>query len=476
MTETALVWFRRDLRTHDNPTLAAAADADRLLPVSVFDPRRFGVREFGGSDSFAYRRPGPHRAQFLVESVADLRSQLRLAGSDLLVREGPPAAVLADLAKTMGADAVHASTYPTAEERETERAVEEALSEQGVDLHTRWTHTLHHPEDMADGGRTVDDTFTNFRRRIEDRVPVRDPVPEPSLPPRPDVPPGEIPSVEGLGVDPPAADDRTAFPFDGGESAGLARLDDWIWGQDRLRRYKETRNGLTGADYSSKLSGWLALGCLSPRRVQHAVDAYERDRVENDSTYWLTFELRWRDFFQFQFRKHGTAFWTPGGIRRRAIDWRNDEAALERWRAGQTGVPFVDAGMRELAATGYVSNRARQVVASFLANDLRIDWRRGAAHFERELVDYDPASNYGNWAYVAGVGNDSRDRSFDVLAQARRYDPEASFVKRWAPELADLPPEYAHGPWQLPRNRRREFGIELGTDYPWPLLDPAEFL
>ncbi|MEF8774264.1 MAG: deoxyribodipyrimidine photo-lyase, partial [Halobacteriales archaeon] len=309
MTETALVWFRRDLRTHDNPTLAAAADADRLLPVSVFDPRRFGVREFGGSDSFAYRRPGPHRAQFLVESVADLRSQLRLAGSDLLVREGPPAAVLADLAKTMGADAVHASTYPTAEERETERAVEEALSEQGVDLHTRWTHTLHHPEDMADGGRTVDDTFTNFRRRIEDRVPVRDPVPEPSLPPRPDVPPGEIPSVEGLGVDPPAADDRTAFPFDGGESAGLARLDDWIWGQDRLRRYKETRNGLTGADYSSKLSGWLALGCLSPRRVQHAVDAYERDRVENDSTYWLTFELRWRDFFQFQFRKHGTAFW-----------------------------------------------------------------------------------------------------------------------------------------------------------------------
>jgi deoxyribodipyrimidine photo-lyase len=309
---------------------------------------------------------------------------------------------------------------------------------------------------------------------VEANATVREPLGTPDLPPVPDgVDRGVVPDLDDLGVDAPPPDDRAVLAFEGGESAGLDRLETYVWERDCLREYKETRNGLLGADYSSKLSPWLNEGCLSPRRVEREVRRYEDRRVENESTYWLVFELRWRDFFQFQFAKHGRTFFAKGGIRRRDdVDWRTDEAAFDRWKRGETGVPFVDANMRELARTGYMSNRGRQNAASYLANDLRIDWRRGAAHFETELVDYDPCSNYGNWAYVAGVGNDSRDRSFDVVSQARTYDPEAAYVTTWVPELDPLPPEYAHEPWRLSAAEAADYGVELGVDYPEPVRRP----
>jgi deoxyribodipyrimidine photo-lyase len=239
-----------------------------------------------------------------------------------------------------------------------------------------------------------------------------------------------------------------------------------------LREYRETRNGLLGSDYSSKFSPWLALGCLSPRRIDAEIREYERERVENDSTYWLRFELTWRDFFQFQLAKYGSTWFQPGGIRERDdIEWRQDREQFDRWAAGETGIPFVDANMRELNATGYMSNRGRQNVASFLANDLRIDWRKGAAYFEARLVDYDVASNWCNWAYQAGVGNDSRDRSFDVLWQADRYDPNAEYVTHWCPELDGLPPEYAHEPWTMRAEEQAEYGVQVGIDYPVPMIE-----
>ncbi len=516
---TAILWFRRDLRLHDNPTLAAAVedadtgspddtrtdssdDADRLLPVYAFDPREFGPRPYGGPDSFAYEKTGPHRTRFLRESVADLRESLRERDSELVVRHGRPEKVLPDLADAADASAVYCQTLPAPEERAVESAVERALADRGVELRTRWTHTLHHRDDLATPVAEISDTFTPFKDRLEAESRVREPISTPELPPVPttDLPPaptpdssdssgrevGQIPESDALGVAPAEEDDRAALDFRGGESAGLARLDAYVWERDRLREYRETRNGLVGPDYSSKLSAWLNLGCLSPRRVRADVERYEAERVANESTYWLVFELRWRDFFQFQVAKHGAQLFRPEGIRERDVDWRGwaDEpdqsnenaAAFERWAAGQTGVPFVDAAMRELAATGYQSNRARQNAASFLANDLRIDWRRGAARFETLLVDYDPASNYGNWAYVAGVGNDARNRSFDVLWQAHRYDPDAEYVRTWCPELAGIPAEApaekVHEPWTLTDDEQTEYGVELGADYPEPMVDP----
>ncbi|ELZ94245.1 deoxyribodipyrimidine photolyase [Haloferax mucosum ATCC BAA-1512] len=477
MTDTiSLVWFRRDLRLHDNEALVEACAADRVVPVYCFDPGDYGTRPFGGDDSFDFEKTGAHRARFRLESVADLRSSLRDRDSDLLVRVGRPESVIPDVAAAVDAASVTMHTWPTAEEMQVEAAVKREHRDADIDPRRFWGHTLTHLDDLPMAYDDVPDTYTTFRNAVERDATVREPLHIPEIPAFPaDAPdPGSIPSIADLDetLTTPRFDDRGVLRFDGGETAALDRVESYIWEGDHLREYKETRNRMLGADYSSKFSPWLNEGCLSPRYVQSEVERYEDVRVSNDSTYWLTFELRWRDFFQFQFAKHGTEFFRRGGIRDRTdIDWRTDDAQFERWAAGETGIPFVDANMRELNATGYMSNRGRQNAASFLANNLRLDWRRGAAYFETQLVDYDPASNYGNWAYIAGVGNDSRDRYFNIVKQARQYDANADYVKHWLPELDGLPAEYAHEPWTMTADEQADYGVQLGRDYPEPMVD-----
>lgn len=476
MPETAVVWLRRDLRTRDNATLAAACAADRVLPVYCFEPRRYGQRAFGGAASFEYDGIGAGRAQFEREAVRDLRDRLRETGSDLFVRHGRPDAVLPAIVDRVDADRLHYQTLPIPEERTREHQVRRALPE-AVTVERHWTHTLHHVEDLPTPYDEMPDTFTPWRQSVEAESRVREPIEAPAVPPVPaDAPhPGPIPELADLGVvgDVPD-DDRMPLDFEGGETPGQRRLEQYVWETDSLRAYKQTRNGLVGRDYSSKFSPWLNLGCLSPRDVHQTVHDYERERVSNDSTYWLVFELRWRDFFQFQFAKYGGKFFTPGGIRERTdLHWRRDESDFRRWQEGRTGVPFVDAAMRELVATGYVSNRARQNAASFLVHDLGIDWRWGGAHYEHHLLDYDPASNYGNWAYIAKVGNDSREGGFDVLSQAERYDPGGEYISRWCPELDGLIAKYAREPWRMDDREQRDRGVVLGEDYPEPMVDPA---
>ncbi len=465
---TDLVWLRSDLRLHDNPSLLSGADADRVLPVYCFDPRTFD--DDGGM--FDLPKTGPYRARFLRESGLDLRESLRGMGSDLVVRRGRPEAVVPDLAEAYDVGTVHCQTLPATEEVGVENATREALRSAGVETDRRWTHTLNHVEDLATDVAEIPDTFTSWREATESR-PVREQVATPdSLPLPDDVEAGEVPTLGELGYDGDGTPDgRSVLPFAGGETAGRERVESYVWDGDHLREYKETRNGLLGADYSSKLSAWLALGCLSPRYVHDEVRRYEDERVSNESTYWLLFELMWRDFFQFQFVKHGLAFFSPTGIRDVDREWSGDEDRFERWAAGGTGVPFVDANMRELNETGYMSNRGRQTVASFLADWLEVDWRRGAAYFEARLVDYDPPSNWGNWAYQAGVGNDSRNRYFNVRKQADEYDPDGEYVRHWLPELADLPDGAVHDPWTLPADERAAHGVHLGTDYPRPVID-----
>ncbi|SHH57276.1 DASH family cryptochrome [Halobaculum gomorrense] len=470
---TAVVWFRRDLRVHDNEALTEAAVADEVLPVYAFAPDDYDEREYGGRGSFRFQKTGPHRTRFRLESVADLRERLRERGSDLVVRHDRPERVVPAVASAVDADSVHFHTVPAPEETAVENAVKRELAALDVAARRHWGHTLHHINDLPMAYTEVPDTYTTFRKRVEADSTVRDTLGTPALPAGPvdAVGAGELPDPETLGVEARRPDERGVLTFEGGEAAGLDRLERYVWEADRLREYKETRNGLLGEGYSSKLSAWLNEGCLSPRRVAAEVDRYEDLRVSNDSTYWLLFELRWRDFFQFQVPKHGGQYFAREGIREREdIDWRDDESAFERWAAGETGVPFVDANMQELNATGYMSNRGRQNAASFLANDLRVDWRRGAAYFETQLVDYDAASNYGNWAYIAGVGNDSRDRSFDVVSQARRYDSEGEYVTHWLPELGDLPADRVHEPWTLSDQEQAEHGVELGVDYPEPMV------
>ena len=244
----------------------------------------------------------------------------------------------------------------------------------------------------------------------------------------------------------------------------------------QLKIYKDTRNGMLGPDYSSKFSPWLATGSISPRVIFAEIAKYERERVENDSTYWLFFELIWRDFFRFSAISFGDAFFKLGGPQGnpKKYPWKRDGALFYAWREGRTGYPLVDANMRELKATGFMSNRGRQIVASFLTRDLGLDWRLGASWFEECLLDYDPCSNWGNWCYAAGVGSDPReDRYFSLPKQGGTYDPDAVYMKHWCPELKEVPADVLINPGRFDEVVRTRYGVDEDV-YPRPIV-PLKF-
>ncbi|WAC03125.1 DASH family cryptochrome [Lacinutrix neustonica] len=239
------------------------------------------------------------------------------------------------------------------------------------------------------------------------------------------------PSLKELGLDDFETHPNAAFPFRGGETEAIKRLEDYFFTSKKLGVYKKTRNGLIGTNFSSKFSPWLANGSLSARTIYWYVIQFEQEYFKNDSTYWLVFELIWRDYFKYISLKHKINIFLIGGILEKDYEWKKNLKVIEQWINGQTGEPFVDANMIELKKTGWMSNRGRQNVASYFAKTLNLDWRIGAAYFESQLIDYDVHSNYGNWMYVSGVGNDPRDRTFNVKRQAERYDSAGKFQRLW---------------------------------------------
>ncbi|HEY9906669.1 MAG TPA: DASH family cryptochrome [Thermosynechococcaceae cyanobacterium] len=468
MTPRILIWHRNDLRSHDHEPLHAALQAGaQVIPVYCFDPRQFGETFFG------FPKTGAFRAQFLLESVADLRQSLRLLGSDLIVRSGLPEVVIPELAQQLEISAVYYYREVTSEELRVERKLREALEQQGVSLRGFWGTNLFHPDDLPFVPADTPEVFTSFRKQVERSATVQPTVPTPTkLLPLPTVEAGELPQLEDFGLEVPGLDDRAVLPFKGGETAGKARLHHYFWKESHLKIYKETRNGMLGADYSSKFSPWLALGCLSPRFIYEQVQEYEATHIKNDSTYWLIFELLWRDYFRLICTKHGDRIFRRSGLQGVEIAWKQDWERFDLWREGRTGFPLVDANMQEIAATGFMSNRGRQNVASFLTKNLGIDWRMGAEWFESLLIDYDVCSNWGNWNYTAGVGNDSRGfRFFNITKQSNDYDPQGEYVKHWLPALAGLPASKVHEPWKLLPVEQQRFEVRLGVDYPHPVVD-----
>lgn len=467
MESRILVWYRTDLRLHDHEPLHRATQQATVIPVYCFDPRQFGQTRFG------FTKTGAFRAQFLLESVADLRHSLQKIGSDLIVACGQPEQIIPKLVEQLRITAVYAHQTVTSEEMAVETALQQALNQFNVPLKLFWGETLYHQDDLPFDLRNVPEVFTSFRKQVEKHSTINPAFPAPStLRPLPsEVKPGELPTLADFGLTTPMRDTRSEL-FKGGETAGQARLTHYFWTQDRLRVYKDTRNGMLDTDDSSKFSPWLALGCLSPRYIYEQVQLYEHKRVQNNSTYWLIFELLWRDYFHFIAAKHGNKLFYPSGLQGVSIPWKQDWQRFELWQEGKTGYPLVDANMRELAATGFMSNRGRQNVASFLTKNLGIDWRMGAEWFESQLVDYDVCSNWGNWNYTAGVGNDSRGfRFFNIVKQAKDYDPQGLYVKHWLPELAQIPGQMIHEPWKLTVTQQKQYDVRLGVDYPRPIVD-----
>lgn len=474
-TKRAIVWFRQDLRIHDNEALLdAIASADEIIPVYVFDDR-----VFKGQTEYGFPKTGKHRARFIIEAIHDLRASLKALGGELIVRVGKPEEVLYELAGKVKSSWVFCNRERTEEEVMVQDALEQKLWSIGQEIRYSRGKMLYYTADLPFPITHTPDVFNQFRKEVERFVPIRHPLPSPDAfnPVFVLLEPGDIPSLEDFGHSSSPSDEREVFYFKGGETAGLQRLKDYIWETKNIRHYKDTRDNLMGPDYSSRLSPWMAQGCLSPKTVYYEIKAFEKTYGKSESTYALLYELLWRDFFRFMAKKHGNKIFLKRGIQEKAnLNWREDIALLHSWIEGKTGVPFIDANMREIKNTGYMSNRGRQNTASFLVNDLGLNWQMGADYFESVLIDYDVCSNYGNWQFIAGVGSDPKEhRILNILAQAKRYDPHGDFVRLWLPEFSEVPEDKIHEPGLLSELEQREFHLQLGKDYPLALVDAAKW-
>jgi deoxyribodipyrimidine photo-lyase len=462
----ALVWFRRDLRVYDHPALCAAlACHEQVVPVFCLDDRLLHGRHASGS-----------RTAFLLECLTDLDSQLAERGARLVIRHGPPERELPALAGETGASEIYLSRDPGPYEAIRGRRVRAALEQAGVTGHA-------YP-----GASVVDDVraiqtgqgrpytvFTPFYRNWErvSRRPVLDAPKRIEMPAR--TRHGRVPSLASLGLE-----QEVAEPARGGERAGLTRLARFLDGA--VGDYDSGRDQ-AGADGSSRLSPYLRFGCLSPRAVEDQLPGGTGARAtgagapggEAQGPAALRRQLCWRDFYQhvlvhhpenaeqeFQSRYRGTLAW-PGG-----------DEEFTAWTEGRTGIPLVDAGMRQLRREGWMHNRIRLVVGSFLTKDLGIDWRRGEDWFMRLLLDGDQASNNGNWQWIASVGVDPQPafrRIYNPSLQQERFDPGGRYVRRYVAELARVPDEYLAEPWRMPEREQERAGCRIGQDYPGPIVD-----
>jgi deoxyribodipyrimidine photo-lyase len=425
--ENVLYWFRNDLRLHDNASLNEAVGHGKILPVYIIDEHELENSFLG------FKKTGHFRIKFLLECLHDLKVNLKAKGADLLITIGKPEIILFELAKKYEINRIVCTKAVTQDETSQETELATLLKTENIDLDLIWQNTLIHVRDLPFQIKFLPDIFTEFRKKVELNFRVR--AAQKELESIPYLTHNEEIidfTLEKLGYAPYQEDDRS-LGLKGGETAALNRLEDYVWNKDLLKEYKQTRNGLSGLDYSSKLSLYLSLGCISPRKIYFDVLKYEQERVKNESTYWLVFELLWRDYFCFIALKYGVRLFKRSGLKQDLNKkWRRNKADFEKWKNGETADPFINAFMKELAVTGYMSNRGRQNVASYFCNDLKLEWWWGAMYFESMLIDYDVCNNWANWNYIAGIGTDPREnRAFNTKTQAEKYDPNAEHQKLW---------------------------------------------
>lgn len=425
-----LMWFTRDLRLEDNAALHACRHADQLLCVFVVEPAWF---EPG---PWQCKPLGSHRWRFLWQTLQDLENQLHSRGQRLHIAWGDPRKVIPDLCHSYRIDRLCVSHQPGSYEARHLQHIRTAMP--GLAVNAYASLTLFEPRDLPFAINELPGTFSGFRRLVEKhRLAPAKPIPAPvTLPPAPGVPDDDRRQL------PPVPTDPTKPLMTGGSRAAEAHVSTYMSG-GFLATYKETRNALDDWTASGKFSPWLANGSLSVRSLWHAVATFEQEVVSNDSTYWMQFELLWREYFYWYAIAHQGRLFARDGVQRIKRHGSFYPQRFRAWQEGNTPYPIVNACMKQLKATGYMSNRGRQLVASCLVHELAMDWRYGAAWFEEQLLDYDVASNYGNWQYLAGVGADPRGwRQFDLAKQARQYDPDGAFVQRWQGDSKQQVPLY----------------------------------
>lgn len=416
--KTHIHWFRNDLRLVDQPFGSFLEKADSFFGVYIIDPNDYRWLSYG------FRKSSLERLQFLREALQDLQQQLRKKGSDLLVKVGKPEEILPELISSKNGFLTFQKEYAT-EERKAQEAVI-----------SRLTNDQYH---SYDGGFLIAPTelpfndsfpksFSGFRKKAEKLLKNKQwekPVDEIYIPKSSE----QFATIKSSKRKIHAYSD---VPWKGGNSEGMKRLMYYLFETEEVKYYKEKRNGLTGTNYSSKLSLYLANGALSPATIMHYLKRFETEVIANKSTYWLFFEVLWRDFFRHAGVFYKDQLFFDKGITNKSRTLSPHKSAFEWWRLGNTKNDFIDANMKTLIFTGYMSNRGRQNVASYLLYNLKEDWKKGAAWFEHCLLDYDVYSNQGNWFYIAGLGFDPKGgRVFDIDFQAERYDQNREFRDKW---------------------------------------------
>ena len=413
---TAFYWFRNDLRLEDNPSfLQACKSVDCLLPVYIHQPN------LEQDTAWGFPRLGEHRKIFVDQSLWELRSQLRALGSDLFEVVGDPLEVFEKFKAQIGVSLIYCEQIQAPEELEQLSL----LSSAGFTMNSVWQSSMLDAQSLPFPMQEMPDVFTQFRQQVEKKglrfaCPVNAPK---SIPPLPTI---EMPATKVLGSNILYMGSK----FRGGEQSAHVHIEQYF--ERRLPdTYKQTRNGLIGLDYSSKFSPWLAQGCCSAGSIAKQLSDYEFCYGANDGTYWLWFELLWRDYFRFLHFKYGKELYSSRGLSKSPSNQFDSENFL-KWSSGNTGESLIDAGMRELKKTGYLSNRMRQIVASYWIYDMKGDWQAGSAWFEYQLIDYDVYSNQGNWLYIAGKGTDPRGgRPFNVTKQTQDHDPDGVYRQMW---------------------------------------------
>ncbi|EXJ22968.1 Cryptochrome [Alkalibacterium sp. AK22] len=464
-----VVWFRNDLRVHDHQALYdAVKSGEKVQGVYIWD-KRFEAEQTPG-----LKRMGQHRQRFLEESLEDLKQSLSILGIDLVELRGKGSKLLPEWLQEQSVRDVYVHTHPGVEESQELAMVQESSPQ--VRWHIKEGHMLLRKDQLAMDLSEFPMSFTQFRKKLEKALQIPQKNSAYHSVEREVIKEAPVPDWIKKQLN---ADNNRAYsakskrenlgtdPVKGGETAALKRLETYVGQADRLFSYKETRDGMLSFDDSSKLSFWLASGCLSPKRVYQRILDMESQSKRNESSYWLFFELLWREYFQWLLVATGSRLFELRGLLDYERQWSHNNEYFDAWKNGQTGYPLVDAAMTELKKTGYMSNRSRQNTASFLTKNLGVNWLWGARYFEEQLIDFDTASNYGNWAYQAGVGTDTREmRAFNVINQGIRYDPKGLYVKHWLGLPSDLPGKTVYDPYALMKK----------TDWHKPIVEQTRSL
>ena len=460
---TTIVLFRQDLRLHDHPALTAAAQRGEVIPVFVLDDEACGDWAMGGASRW-----------WLKQSLLKLGNTIAQSGGQLILRRGDTLSVLKDIQRQSGADAIYFSRQYQPWSAATEKAINDTFSENDVEVKRYPGTLLHEPGSVLTGSGTAFKVFTPFWRAAL-KLPVAIPLPSPSV---------------NWSNAVPAAEDLNSWVLDPAEDA---EVPDWaagweaIWepGEDGahaaleafleapVAHYSEGRD-LPARRYTSRLSPYLKFGEISPRQVWASAQQRKLSAPEwTGAIDKFLAEIGWREFCYQLIDLFDAMPDRPFKDQFAGFPWDNSEEHLKAWQRGLTGYPIVDAGMRELWQTGFMHNRVRMIVASFLTKHLLVHWLEGERWFWDCLLDADIASNACSWQWVAGSGADAAPyfRIFNPIAQGQKFDPEGEYVKRWCPELADMPKKFVHAPWEAPAMTLASAGVELGKTYPEPIVD-----